>query len=394
MSPPSEALAWLDSTQRFGIKLGLENTQRLLAAAGNPEAALRIIHVAGTNGKGSVCAIADSILRQAGLRTGLYTSPHLVDFRERIRVDGEKIPPETLDRILFRLKSLTARWEHTPTFFEVSTVAALIWFCERQVDVVVLETGMGGRLDATNAVTPLVSVITSIGLDHQEWLGTTLGAIAGEKAGIIKPGIPVISSPQKPEAECVIATVAQQRGAPLSIPSPLPQDVPLALIGTHQRQNAALAIAAIHAARLSIASDAIARGLAEVQWPGRFQRCGNFWLDGAHNPDGARVLKETWRAEFGDTRAQLIFGALAEKGIRDMLAELSEISESAWIVPIQNPRSESPQGIAAQSAIPTVCWSSLSEAIDSASRLNRPVLIAGSLFLVGEALEILRGQQS
>lgn len=389
MNPASEALAWLDGTQRFGIKLGLENTCRLLVAAGDPRKSLQFIHVAGTNGKGSVCAFADSILRCAGIKTGLYTSPHLVDFRERIRVNGDRIPTVDLERILFRLKTLTEPWEHTPTFFEVSTVAALIWFSECQVDVVVLETGMGGRLDATNAVVPMVSVITSIGLDHQQWLGNTIGQIAGEKAGIIKPGVPVISSPQDPEAHRVIFETALTMGSSLQIPEPLPETVPLALAGEHQRQNAAIAIAAIHAARIPVDPHAVAEGLVQVRWPGRFQQYGNFCLDGAHNPDGARALARTWRAHFGDTRPLVIFGALAEKGIAEMLTALSAISDSVWIVPIQNERAELPERVAAQAPMPTMCWTSLADAMESASHLNRPVLITGSLFLVGEALGVL-----
>ncbi|MFM8364815.1 MAG: bifunctional folylpolyglutamate synthase/dihydrofolate synthase, partial [Verrucomicrobiota bacterium] len=194
-----EALDWLHGSQATGIKLGLENTHRLLAALDHPERKTKFLHVAGTNGKGSVCAMLDSVLRRAGFRTGLYTSPHLVDFRERVRVDGKMIPAEAVANGLSRLREAVRDWEHGPTFFELSTVLALDHFAREGCEIVVLETGMGGRLDSTNAVTPLVSTITPVDLDHREWLGDTIEKIAFEKAGIIKPGIPVVCSPQHPD---------------------------------------------------------------------------------------------------------------------------------------------------------------------------------------------------
>jgi dihydrofolate synthase/folylpolyglutamate synthase len=222
-----QALAWLYSLQRFGIKLGLENIRRLLdelsrsggfqTAVGDLEIALpcKVIHVAGTNGKGSVCAMIDSICRAQGYRTGLFISPHLVTFRERIRINGEMISETAVADGLTMIRALIADWEPHPTFFEVTTALALKHFRDAKIDVAILETGLGGRLDATNAVQSDVSVITPIGLDHEEWLGHTLAEIAGEKAGIIKPGVAVVSAPQRPEAEHVIRARAAECGAPL-----------------------------------------------------------------------------------------------------------------------------------------------------------------------------------
>ncbi len=296
----SEALAWLYSTQQFGIKLGLENTHRLLAALDRPDPATagRFLHVAGTNGKGSTCAMLDSVLRAAGHRTGLYTSPHLVDFRERIRVNGEMIPEVDVARILTNLRDATSGWDHAPTYFELSTVLALRHFADAGVEFVVLETGMGGRLDSTNAVTPIVSVITPIAMDHAQWLGDTLAKIAAEKAGILKPGVPAVSAAQAPEAAAVLEARASEVGAPLELVRE-PLDLPLGLGGSHQKANAALAVAALRAGGVSVSDAALRRGLATVQWPGRFQKLGDrFVLDGGHNPHAAAQLVQTWREEF------------------------------------------------------------------------------------------------
>jgi dihydrofolate synthase / folylpolyglutamate synthase len=259
-----EALAWLYGTQRFGIKLGLENIQRLLRALEIPAKEQRIVHVAGTNGKGSVCAMIDAISRAQGYRTGLFTSPHLVTFRERIRVDGEMIAEEKVAEGLTVIRQLISEWEPYPTFFEITTALALIHFKECGCDVIAFETGLGGRLDATNAVQSVVSVITPIGYDHQTWLGNTLEEIASEKAGIIKKHIPVVSAAQEPAAEKVLRARAAECGAPLQIVSESYTKTPLTLAGAHQKQNAALAIAALHFGGIAIQEEAIARGLASI----------------------------------------------------------------------------------------------------------------------------------
>ena len=212
-----ESITWLYSTQSVGIKLGLENITRLLGCLGvktapRPGSGPVIFHVAGTNGKGSVCAMLDSVCRAAGLRSGLFTSPHLISFRERIRLDGVMISEADAAAGLSRIQELIAHWPQHPTFFEIATALALAWFQEQRAEVIVLETGLGGRLDATNAVTPAVSVITALSFDHCQYLGTTLEEIAAEKAGIFKPGVPVVSAPQPPAAADVIKAAAAQMG--------------------------------------------------------------------------------------------------------------------------------------------------------------------------------------
>lgn len=375
-----EALAWLYSTQQFGIKLGLDNTRALLALLDHPERATRFLHVAGTNGKGSVCAMLDAILRAAGHRVGLYTSPHLVNFRERIRVNGAWIDETRVATLLTRVRDGTRDWPHAPTFFEIVTAIAVRHFADTACDYVVLETGMGGRLDATNAVTPIVSIITPIGLDHTQWLGETLAKIAAEKAGIIKPGVPAISAPQAPEAELVL----RAHGAEEFVHSPISPDITVNLPGSHQRENAALAVAALRAAGISVDDFAIREGLRSVQWPGRFQRIGNFVLDGAHNAHGSAQLVKTWREVFGDARAPVIFGAMRDKDYAAMLDALTPIATEFTFVPIDSPRAEAPARLA--EVHPGRPLASLREALDQA---DGRTLVTGSLFLVGEALEIL-----
>ncbi|MGH8046898.1 MAG: bifunctional folylpolyglutamate synthase/dihydrofolate synthase [Chthoniobacterales bacterium] len=383
-----EALAWLYSTQQFGIKLGLENTSRLLDAAGNPERECRFLHVAGTNGKGSVCAMLDSILRAAGHRTGLYTSPHLVDFRERIRVNGEMIPEADGARILTQLRDSTRDWDHAPTFFELATVLAIRHFADAKTDFVVLETGMGGRLDSTNAVVPLVSVLTPIAMDHGQWLGNTLEAVAGEKAGILKPDVPAVSAPQQPAVMRVLQTHAVAVGAPLRFIEGV-TNMPVNLRGAQQLRNAALAIGALNAARIEIPEHAIREGLSTVQWPGRFQEVGRIVLDGAHNPHGSAQLAETWREAFGDERAIVIFGALRDKDYAGMIAALGSLAKEFWFVPVDSQRGEDPGRIATVCAVRGRIFASLAEALAEAEKQSRRVLVTGSLFLVGEALEAL-----
>ncbi|HEU5313866.1 MAG TPA: Mur ligase family protein, partial [Candidatus Udaeobacter sp.] len=308
-----EALAWLYGLQRFGIKLGLENIERLLdelsrrgdlqIAPGGLRAAVpwKLIRVAGTNGKGSVCAMIDSICRAHGYRTGLFTSPHLVTFRERICVNGEMISEDAVANGLTIIRNLVTNWDPHPTFFEVVTALALKHFSDTRVEIAILETGLGGRLDATNAIQSNVSVITPIDFDHEKWLGKTLSEIATEKAGIIKPKVPVVCAPQRPEAEEVIRARATKCGAPLQFVTKLYDKTAIALAGSHQKQNAALAIAALRAAKIDIDSSAIARGLSCIEWPARFQRWDERTIiDGAHNPAAARLVVRTWREIFGD----------------------------------------------------------------------------------------------
>jgi dihydrofolate synthase/folylpolyglutamate synthase len=423
-----EALSWLYSLQRFGIKLGLENIRRLLdeccsgvrrgerpvLAAGSASTP-RVIHVAGTNGKGSVCAMIDSICRVQGYRTGLFTSPHLVTFRERIRVNGELISKNAVADDLQMIRDLIADWDPHPTFFEVTTALALKYFCEVNVEVAILETGIGGRLDATNAIQSDVSVITQIDFDHEEWLGNTLADIASEKAGIIKRGTPVVCARQRPEAEKVIRTRAAECEAPLQFVTGSYDSSPIALRGHHQKQNAAVAIAAIRAANIDIADKAIARGLATIDWPARFQ----MWdertiIDGAHNPAAARTLAETWREFFGDQKVTLVLAVLSDKDLRRICEALAPIADSVVLPRIRSERAASPEELAKiLASIPSVCragaapagnpesvrgcptisiTASIGEALDLARAKPNPILIAGSLHFAGEVLAHLRGE--
>jgi dihydrofolate synthase / folylpolyglutamate synthase len=415
-----EALAWLYSLQRFGIKLGLENIRRLLAELstsgalqadvgdlpslhgyGVPrEIALpcKIIHVAGTNGKGSVCAMIDSICRVHGYRTGLFTSPHLVTFRERIRVNGEMVSENAVADGLTTIRNLVANWDPHPTFFEVTTALALKCFSDANIDVVILETGIGGRLDATNAIESDVSVITQIDFDHQEWLGNTLAEIASEKAGIIKPRVPVVSAAQRPEAEKVIRARAADCAAPLQFVTEFYHQSPIALRGEHQKQNAALAIAAIHSAKIDIADKVIARGLVSIDWPARFQKWDERTIiDGAHNPAAARVLADTWREIFGDQRATLVLAALSDKNLRGICEAFAPIATFVLLPKIRTERAAPPEALAKALAsitpsLPHSITPSVGEALDLAQAKANPILITGSLHFAGEVLAHLRGE--
>jgi dihydrofolate synthase/folylpolyglutamate synthase len=402
-----EALAWLYGTQRFGIKLGLENVQRLFRELNVPAPDQRIIHVAGTNGKGSVCAIIDSISRAAGYRTGLFTSPHLVTYRERIRVNGQMISTDDVANGLSTLRELIKDWDPHPTFFEITTALALVNFKNARCDLLVLETGLGGRLDATNALTPVVSVITPIGYDHEKWLGHTLEAIASEKAGIIKPNAPVVSAKQEPAAEEVIRARATECAAPLNFVAAVYDRRPdesqtvmdrrynVALAGRHQQQNAALAVAALRVGKIPVTDDAIARGLASVDWPARFQRWDErIIIDGAHNPGGARVLAETWHDQFGEERAAIILAVLREKNVAEICRILAPIGARFILPQIRAERALPPGELAPHLSalgLPYSIAPSFVDALESARANPERILITGSLHFAGEALATLHG---
>src|SRR5881396_3261530 len=405
-----EALSWLYSLQRFGIKLGLENIRRLLAAlsrsggfqaaVGDLEIALpwKVIHIAGTNGKGSVCAMVDSICRAQGHRTGLFTSPHLVTFRERIRVNGEMVSENAVANGLNAIRNLIADWDPHPTFFEVATALAVKHFSESKIDVAILETGIGGRLDATNAIQSDVSVITQIDFDHEEWLGNTLAEIASEKAGIIKPRIPVVCASQRPEAEKVIRTRAAECEAPLQFVTESYDGSPIALRGHLQKQNAAMAIAALRAAEIDVDNSTIARGLATIDWPARFQSWDERTIiDGAHNPAAARVLAETWREIFGDQKATLILAVLSDKNLRGICEALAPIADSVFLPRIRSQRATAPEMLAKILAnstppLPYSITPSIDEALARARAKRNLILITGSLHFAGEVLAHLRGE--
>lgn len=409
MISDSSSLDWLMATQSRGVHPGLDRMERLLSALGNPEKNLRCLHVAGTNGKGSVCAVAESVLRSIGIHTGLYTSPHLVEFSERIRINGENVTDAMIDEGIAQLREITESWreEEQPTFFELVTALAFGLFNRSDCEVVVLETGLGGRLDATNTATKLACAITPVALDHSEWLGGTLGKIAREKAGILREGIPVVIAPQEPEVSEVLARTAQAIEAPCQwVTAPIPSDIPLGLAGSHQRWNAAVALSLIRAAGFEPSADALDRGLRDVFWPGRFQRLHihgtELILDGAHNPHSAHQLAITWREEYGERPCRLIFGALADKDPSAMLSKLMPLASEIFLVTVASPRSADPWKIASgecfsgcSQPIPKVFGSlreALEELLDHDSASEAPVLLTGSLFLVGEALTLLSGE--
>lgn len=391
-----EAIDWLFSTQLFGIKLGLESPARLLREfRAYPRHGVTVIHVAGTNGKGSVCAMIDSVARSTGRRSGLFTSPHLVDYRERMRVSGEMIPEETCAAYLTELRAIAESFEVHPTFFELTLACAMRWFGERECDLIVLETGMGGRFDATNAVPKDVAVITPIGLDHMQWLGDTLGKIAYEKAGILREGVPAVCAAQPAEARVVIEQCASEvRVSTLEFVAEPLLGYQLSLRGEHQKWNAALALAALHAANVPLFFDAVSHGLSRTDWPGRFERLGNFEppviLDGAHNPHAAAALAQTWEAEFAHKQATLIFGAVESKDVVGVLGALAPLARRILLVQVGTPRGL-PVGALREalgqlaSAPEVLEMNGFAEAFGVAREFPEPVLIAGSLFLAGEA---------
>jgi dihydrofolate synthase / folylpolyglutamate synthase len=385
-----EAIDWLFSTQMFGIKLGLDGPRRLLKEAlAHPAHGVTVIHVAGTNGKGSTCAMIDSIARACGRRTGLFTSPHLIDYRERIKVSGRDMPEDACAAGLTELRAICESLETHPTFFEITLALAMRWFRECGCELIVLETGMGGRLDATTAVPADVCVITPIGLDHMQWLGNSLEEIAAEKAGIFVEGRPAVSAPQEPAARRVLEMAANEKRVPLEFTDAPLLGYPVALVGAHQRWNAALAVAALHHARVRMNQDSVAYGLSHVSWPGRFERFpGGVVLDGAHNPQSAAVLSETWRAAFGTEKATLVFSAVAAKDIRGILHHLVPLAERIHFCPVDTPRASKPEDLAAclpENSPPHRCFPTFQEAFAAAQGHPPPILVAGSLFLVGEA---------
>ncbi len=404
-------LEWLYKSRWFGVKLGLESARRLAGWAGHqsyssttaPDSPL-VIHVAGTNGKGSVCAMLESILRQAGFKTGLFTSPHLISFNERIQINRQPLPEAELHDLLQALHDEVQPWTPHPTFFELATGLALAAFKQNHVDVVILETGLGGRLDATNVIPAHISLITPIALDHQTFLGETLAEIAFEKAGIFKSGIPAISALQAPAAKEVLQEQAAKTGTPLSFVETPWTSSPIGLVGPHQAWNAALALKALSflpdkfSGKLS--PSVIQQGLQQVQWPARFQVLQNHWiLDGAHNPHSATALVETWKTTFPDESPILVLGMAADKDTQTIWQILAPLAHTILTVPIPSERSADPAELAKQiqQAFPHKTVSSGANIADLFPELTgkqEKILIAGSLFLVGEALKYLTAPTS
>jgi dihydrofolate synthase/folylpolyglutamate synthase len=417
-----EAIQFLYGLRLFGAKFGLENTFKLAALAGDPQDKLRFIHVAGTNGKGSTCAMLESIYRASGLRVGLFTSPHLVFFRERVQVNRQLISEAEVVRLVEELKPLLKQFpaDHHPTFFEVVTVMALKYFAGQKCDLVIWETGLGGRLDSTNIVTPLASVITNIAFDHQQWLGDTLEKIAFEKAGIIKPGISVVTATDELEALAVIEKVAREKNAPLlkinswegrraavpnqnqfGSPTRRPSQVEnLPLIGEHQQINASLALATVELLQrqIPVTDGKIRAGLSGVNWPGRLQLIQRpdgqkILLDGAHNVAGAKVLHEALEKNFPTAKRALILGILQDKDWQHICEALAPLAAQIFTVPVASERAADANELAgacraANPPAETLACASLAEALKKSANEGF-VVITGSLYLVGEALELL-----
>jgi dihydrofolate synthase / folylpolyglutamate synthase len=403
-----EAIKFLYSLQLFGTKLGLENTFKLAALAGNPQEKLRFIHVAGTNGKGSTCAMLESIYRAAGLRTGLFTSPHLVSFGERIQVNREPISRADVARLAGEMQRLLAQFpaDAHPTFFEIVTVMALKYFAEQKCELVIWETGLGGRLDATNIVTPLASIITNIQLDHQAWLGDTLAKIAAEKAGIIKPGVPVITAVDERESFRVLFEAARKNGSPFWLITWTQSEYPplkglaLPLLGEHQWLNAAVATYAVKALakKIPVSNEIIRAGLLNVRWPGRLQLAARpdgkkVLLDGAHNVGGAEALRTALKTYFAAEKITLVLGILQDKDCREICEILAPLARRIVATPVNSKRTALAQEVAracraANSKAEIVEASSLKEALKLAEK-DEFLVIAGSLYLIGDAMELL-----
>ena len=361
-----ETMDWIQQIGKSGIVLGLERMEELLNRLGRPERALNIIHVAGTNGKGSVCTFIAAILEAAGYKVGRYISPTLYDYRERIQMNGAYIEPEVLTEGMSRIReiceSMAADGLEVPTVFEVETALSFWYFKKKSCDFVVLETGMGGRLDSTNVVEhPVLSVITSISMDHMAQLGNTLSAIAFEKAGILKSGTPAVLASQKPEAMDVLLAQCREKNIPSAVVAwdqmvvrerrlfvhqtfdyKQYKGLSIHLDGTYQVENACLAIEAIEALKLETPMQrAITQGLSGARWPGRCQCLSKeplIFIDGAHNPDGTAALRETIETYFPERRKILVMGVFADKDYEAILKEMHSVSEMLISFTPQNVR--------------------------------------------------------
>ena len=399
-----DAGAYFDSLDMFGIRLGLDATRELTEKAGHPERGLRFIHIAGTNGKGSVGAMLERALREAGLRTGFYTSPHLIDIRERFRIGGKAVSTADFDAAAEELhrEAGTGRY----SYFEFATVLAMKLFAAAGTDAVIWETGMGGRLDATNMVTPEAAVITNIALDHQKHLGDTLAAIAGEKAGILKPGKPLFHGVLPPEAHKVILARAAGSGCPVFPPrEPIPpadadgsfvydgRRIVLGLPGRMQRENFRIVyeILRYFAPRLGFSLDTALAGLRLVRWPARFQQVGErLIVDGGHNPDGVRALVESVHERFPREKFTVVYAAFGDKHAENCLPFLREVAADFVFTSVNTPGRETfaPDALTEfAGGVPAKTAATPVEAVETALSGPRRVIVSGSLYLAGMVLE-------
>jgi len=413
---PAEGLEFLASRSPSTVVLGLQRMQEALEELGHPELRLRAVQVAGTNGKGSTCAFLDAIVRAAGHRVGLYTSPHLVRVNERIQVGGVPIDDETLGmRVIEVVEKAPAALE--ATYFELGTLVAMEHFAREHVELAVLEVGLGGRLDATTAARPRLTAVTRVGMDHMEFLGESLEEIAREKAAIFRKGVPAVVAQQPPEALAAIESVAGSVGAPLLLegrdfsldglgryrgPELSLDGLALSLHGDHQHHNAAVAIACAHQLDrqgLAVGAEAIRTGLQRTRWPGRLEQIPGhppLLLDGAHNEDGVEALLAALNAPpYAGRAVHLVFGVVSDKRVEPMLRMLLPRCASATFTPVATPRSLDPAAYlaVARSLCPVVDVApSVEEALARARNLAGPdawVLVAGSLYLVGEVKALL-----
>jgi dihydrofolate synthase/folylpolyglutamate synthase len=414
----NDVLEYLYGLQKYGIKFGLSKTSNLMKGLGNPHRGQKYIHIAGTNGKGSVAAMLESILMESGLKVGFYSSPHLVRFTERFRINREEIGHEEVAGIIGELRDLIDP-AHPPTFFEVTTAMALIHFARKKCDVSIMEVGMGGRLDATNIIKPMVSVITNISLDHQFFLGRRILDIAGEKAGIIKRGVDVVTAERQPAVLRLFQSVCDERRSRLWR---VGRDVryragaggfhyrgirrnmnglELGMRGVFQHRNAATALAAVELLEekgFTISSRDITEGLRHPYWPGRlqvFSREPLIVLDGGHNPAAVRVLAESIPREFRYGKLITVLGIMKDKDIRGVVQAIGPISDYLLFSRPDYYRAASPEEIQ-EAAKPVEKWGEvvcpLKDAIARARELAGPddmILICGSLFTVGEAMTCL-----
>lgn len=422
-----EALAWLFEQETMGIKFGLANVSELLSRMGDPQLRFRSVHVAGTNGKGSVSAMTSSVLREAGYRTGLYTSPHLVDFRERIQVDGVLIGHREMLRLAEEVRGIAETMrsegeEKRLTFFELTTAMAFAHFADQGVEEAVVEVGMGGRLDATNVLRPDCSAITHISLEHTQYLGNTLAAIAGEKAGIIKPGVPVVTIDQSSEAMRVLEARSRELGSPLKVVGrevgfrPLSSDwdgtevfveeigetLRVPLLGRYQAVNCALSVAVVAELMhrgVYIPEEAISKGMARVEWPGRLEVVAErprIIFDVTHTPEGARTVAEEVSRLVGG-KIILVLGVLKDKDLQGIAPFFGRAAKRAIATAPQTKRAFPPEAIQAALSphCPAVAVEGVGAAIDEALGTAGPddtILVTGSLYTMGEAMRWRNGQ--
>ena len=396
----TETLDYLYRLQLHGIAPGLDRINQLLLHLSSPHNKFPSVHIGGTNGKGSTAAMVASILRQAGYRVGLYTSPHLIDFSERIQINGVPISQDEIIRLTEYLKEAVEQLSTHITFFEFTTAMAFCYFAESGIDIAVCEVGLGGRFDATNVLMPIVTAITTIDLDHERYLGSTIQEIAYEKAGIIKEGVPLVTGASQPEVLAYFEEVARSKSAPIFR---LGHEIVVAnadcpLLGDHQVRNAALAIGLIEHLPFHVPKEKISEGIRLVEWPGRLQTIQTnplILLDGAHNPSGARALasylqKNTSGKPSG--KKWLIVGIMRDKNIKEILAPLSEWADE---VVFTRPNIErAATGAEISTSLPQTVIEKVPEAIQfvlSKITPNDTLVITGSLFTVADALAYFKG---